>query len=134
MDRDGAIAQIRKACNAISVELMKINPAVVDVDNKRIKVQKIVIVSKDTIDQRGPLTGSPDAHSAESRISPPSTDALLRRLIFIPSGLLKEVEATLSRARFRNKRPKHLQNPGNNHRGKDPHQSTAFGSALWLLL
>ncbi|MGC2577136.1 MAG: hypothetical protein WA376_06125 [Terrimicrobiaceae bacterium] len=28
MDRDTAIAQIRKACNGISVELMKINPAV----------------------------------------------------------------------------------------------------------
>jgi hypothetical protein len=27
-DRDTAIAQIRKACNGISVELMKINPAV----------------------------------------------------------------------------------------------------------
>ena len=28
MDRDTAVAQIRKACNGISVELMKINPAV----------------------------------------------------------------------------------------------------------
>jgi hypothetical protein len=28
MDRDTAMAQIRKACNAISVELMNINPAV----------------------------------------------------------------------------------------------------------
>ena len=28
MDRDTAIAQICKACNRISVELMKINPAV----------------------------------------------------------------------------------------------------------
>jgi hypothetical protein len=28
MDRDAAIAQIRKACNGISIELMKINPAV----------------------------------------------------------------------------------------------------------
>ena len=28
MDRETAVAQIRKACNGISVELMKINPAV----------------------------------------------------------------------------------------------------------
>jgi hypothetical protein len=28
MDRDEAIAQIRKACNGVSIELMKINPAV----------------------------------------------------------------------------------------------------------
>lgn len=28
MDRDTAVAQIRKACNGISIELMKINPAV----------------------------------------------------------------------------------------------------------
>ena len=28
MDRDTAVAQIRRACNGISVELMKINPAV----------------------------------------------------------------------------------------------------------
>jgi hypothetical protein len=28
MDRDTGVAQIRKACNGISIELMKINPAV----------------------------------------------------------------------------------------------------------
>jgi hypothetical protein len=34
MDRDAAIAHIRKACNSISIELMKINPAVSALDDK----------------------------------------------------------------------------------------------------
>ena len=34
MDRDAAIAQIRKACNGISLELMKINPAVSGLGDK----------------------------------------------------------------------------------------------------
>ena len=34
MDRDAAIAQIRHACNGISMELMKINPAVSALGNK----------------------------------------------------------------------------------------------------
>jgi hypothetical protein len=34
MDRDEAIAQIRKACNGVSIELMKINPAVSGLGDK----------------------------------------------------------------------------------------------------
>ena len=34
MDRDTAVAQIRKACHGISLELMKINPAVYALDDK----------------------------------------------------------------------------------------------------
>jgi hypothetical protein len=34
MDRDAALAQIRKACNGISLELMKINPAVSALNDK----------------------------------------------------------------------------------------------------
>jgi hypothetical protein len=34
MDREAAIAQIRQACNGISMELMKINPAVSALCNK----------------------------------------------------------------------------------------------------
>ena len=34
MDRDTAVAQIRKACHGISLELMKINPAVYSLDDK----------------------------------------------------------------------------------------------------
>jgi hypothetical protein len=34
MDRETAVAQIRKACNGISLELMKINPAVSGLGDK----------------------------------------------------------------------------------------------------
>jgi hypothetical protein len=35
MDQDGAIAQIWKACNGISLELMKMNPAVSALGDKK---------------------------------------------------------------------------------------------------
>jgi vacuolar-type H+-ATPase subunit I/STV1 len=34
MDRETALTQIRKACNSISLELMKINPAISALDDK----------------------------------------------------------------------------------------------------
>jgi hypothetical protein len=44
MDREAAIAQIREACNGISMELMKINPAVSALGDKEAQEETYRVV------------------------------------------------------------------------------------------
>jgi hypothetical protein len=44
MDREAAIAQIREACNGISMELMKINPAISALGDKEAQEETYRVV------------------------------------------------------------------------------------------